>query len=232
MPQTPFTDKADSSSKARSGGGHSDKPPANRQQEQTRGAASNPADSRCRADLTQHILDSLPDRLAHSRGVACHAQFLTLTVGPHQAPLLVAAAWLHDIGYAAALRETDFHPLDGARHLRAIGWPPPVCNLVAHHSGARFVAPVLQLDGELDDYPFSEDPVSDALTVADQTTGMLGEAMTTDERMSDMLERHGPDSANARAHPQREPYLRAAAVRVAGRLDSIGVHTELAAMAA
>jgi HD domain len=184
------------------------------------------------ADLTHHILDSLPDRLAHSRGVSRRAQFFTLTVEPDQAPLLVAAAWLHDIGYAAALRETDFHPLDGARHLRAIGWPPPICNLVAHHSGARFVAPVLQLDGELDDYPFSEDPVSDALTVADQTTGMHGEAMTTEDRMSDMLERHGPDSANARAHPQREPYLRAAASRVAGRLDSIGVHAELAAIAA
>jgi hypothetical protein len=50
--------------------------------------------------------------------------------------------------------------------------------------------------------------------------------------MSDMLERHGPDSANARAHPQREPYLRAAADRVAKRLGSIGVHTELAAVAA
>jgi hypothetical protein len=70
------------------------------------------------------------------------------------------------------------------------------------------------------------------LTVADQTTGMHGEAMTTEDRMHDMLERHGPDSANARAHPRREPYLRAAAGRVAKRLDCIGVHTELAALAA
>ena len=184
------------------------------------------------ADLTHHILNAEPDRLAHSRGVARRAQFLTLTVEPHHAWLLVAAAWLHDIGYAAGLRETGFHPLDGARHLRAIRWPPAICNLVAHHSGARFVARVLELDRELNVYPFSEDPVSDALTVADQTTGMHGEAMNTEDRMSDMLERHGPDSANARAHSQREPYLRAAADRVAKRLDSIGVHTELAAVAA
>jgi hypothetical protein len=68
------------------------------------------------ADLSHHILDSLPDRLAHSQGVARRAQLLTLTVEPHQARLLVAAAWLHDIGYAADLRETGFHPLDGARH--------------------------------------------------------------------------------------------------------------------
>jgi hypothetical protein len=32
----------------------------------------------------------------------------------------VAAAWLHDIGYAPAIAEsgTGFHPLDGARYLR------------------------------------------------------------------------------------------------------------------
>lgn len=110
--------------------------------------------------------------------------------------------------------------------------PPAICNLVAHHSGARFVARVLKLERELDEYPFSQDAVSDALTVADQTSGPHGEAMTPDERMSDMLRRHGPDSANARAHPLREPYLRTAAARVAERLDSIGAElTELATAA-
>ena len=56
--------------------------------------------------------------------------------------------------------------------------------------------------------------------------------MTTEERMRDMLQRHEPDSANALAHPQREPYLRAAAARVAERLESNEVYTELDALAA
>jgi hypothetical protein len=159
------------------------------------------------ADLTQHILDSDPDRLAHSKAAARRAEFLTLTVEPECAALLVAAAWLHDIGYAPRLRDTGFHPIDGARHL------------VAHHSGARFVASILHLDRQLEAYPFSQDAVSDALTVADQTIGPKGQAMTLDERMSDMLKRHGPDSPNALAHPQREPYIRAAAMRVAARLE-------------
>jgi len=171
------------------------------------------------ADLTQHILDSDPDRLAHSKAAARRAEFLTLAVEPECAALLVAAAWLHDIGYAPGLRDTGFHPIDGARHLRAIGWPPAICNLVAHHSGARFVASILHLDRQLEAYPFSEDAVSDALTVADQTIGPKGQAMSLDERMSDMLERHGPNSPNALAHPQREPYIRAAAMRVAARLE-------------
>lgn len=134
------------------------------------------------ADLTQHILDSDPDRLAHSKAAARRAEFLTLTVEPECAALLVAAAWLHDIGYAPRLRDTGFHPIDGARHLQTIGWPPAICNLVAHHSGARFVASILHLDRQLEAYPFSQDAVSDALTVADQTIGPKGQAMTLDER--------------------------------------------------
>jgi HD domain len=171
------------------------------------------------ADLTHEILDSDPDRLAHSQAVARRAEFLTPTVEPKYAPLLVAAAWLHDIGYAPGLRDTGFHPIDGARHLQTIGWPPAICNLVAHHSGARFVARVLRLDRQLEAYPFSQDAVSDALTVADQTIGPKGQAMTVEERMSDMLKRHGPSSPNALAHPQRERYIRAAAMRVAARLE-------------
>jgi hypothetical protein len=44
-----------------------------------------------------------------------------------------------------------------------------------------------------------------------------------EERMSDMLRRHGPNSPNALAHPLRERYIRAAATRVAERLESPGV---------
>jgi hypothetical protein len=58
------------------------------------------------ADLTHDILHAVPDRLALSQGVAHRAHFLTLTVEPHQGRLLVAAAWLHDIGYAPDLADT------------------------------------------------------------------------------------------------------------------------------
>jgi putative nucleotidyltransferase with HDIG domain len=174
-------------------------------------------------DLTRYILYSDPGRLAHSEAVARRAVFLTLAVEPASASLLVAAAWLHDIGYAPGLGDTGYHPIDGARHLKSIGWPPAICNQVANHSGARFVAAVLELDRQLDEFHFSQDAVSDALTIADQTTGPHGEAMTVEERMSDMLRRHGPNSPNALAHPQRERYIRAAATRMAERLESRGV---------
>jgi hypothetical protein len=47
--------------------------------------------------------------------------------------------------------------------------------------------------------------------------------MTVEERMSDMLKRHGPNSPNALAHPLRERYIRAAATRVAERIEYRGL---------
>ena len=69
------------------------------------------------ADIAHYILRGAPERLEHSRGVAERSMFLTLAVEDDQAPLLVAAAWLHDIGDGPGLKTTGFHPLDGAQHL-------------------------------------------------------------------------------------------------------------------
>ena len=45
--------------------------------------------------------------------------------------------------------------------------------------------------------------------------------MTVDERLRDKLTRHGPHSPNARANPERDDYIRAAARRVAQRLAAL-----------
>ena len=63
--------------------------------------------------------------------------------------ILVAAAWLHDIGYAPELVETGFHPLDGARYLRRAGVDGQVVSLVAYHSCAQIEAEVRGLGDEL-----------------------------------------------------------------------------------
>jgi predicted hydrolase (HD superfamily) len=135
---------------------------------------------------------------------------------------LVASAWLHDIGYAPALRQTGFHPLDGATYLREQGWPGHVCTLVAHHSGSRFVARLCGLDGALQAFEFAEDAASDVLTAADNTAGQDGSLVTLSERLVEKLQRHGPDWPGARANPERDDYIRAAARRVVRRLAEIG----------
>ena len=90
--------------------------------------------------------------------------------------------------------------------------------LVAHHSGARFIADYIGLSDELAAYPFAVDALTDALTAADQTIGLRGREMTVDQRMDEMLQRHGPDSPQAVTHEIRSPYLRAAVARTERRL--------------
>jgi hypothetical protein len=175
--------------------------------------------------LAEDLLAELSARWQHTQGVAARAVSAVPAVPESDRPLLVAAAWLHDIGYAGPLRDTGFHPVDGARFLRQHGWPTTVVGLVAHHSGARFVAAVRDQTALL--IPFSDGrstdgPLADALTFADQTTAANGTVVGVDERMADMLRRHGPDSPNARCHDRRAPVLRAAVHRTEQRLRVAG----------
>lgn len=94
--------------------------------------------------------------------------------------LLVAAAWLHDIGYAPELRDTGFHPLDGARHLGSLGAAlSRLVRLVAHRSGAVYEAEQRGLTAQLDVYEREDCPVLDALIYADMTTGSVGRRSTS-----------------------------------------------------
>jgi putative nucleotidyltransferase with HDIG domain len=173
-------------------------------------------------DLAQTLLADLPERWRHTIGVARRAERVRGTVGSRSdGEVLLIAAWLHDIGYAATLRDTGFHPIDGARHLAEAGWPARISGLVAHHSASRYVADALGLMGQLDDFPAEQSPVSDALIYADQTVGPNGVTMNVEQRLADMLDRHGPGSSTAAAHAARAPALRAAVQRVDQRLAAL-----------
>ncbi|MGY1747528.1 HD domain-containing protein [Blastococcus sp. SYSU D00695] len=164
-------------------------------------------------------------RWPHVQAVARRAVVAAPTVPPPDRPLLMAAAWLHDIGYAPALRRTGFHPLDGALYLREQQWPPVVVGLVAQHSGARIVAAERGLADRLDRLTPDgcvQGPLADALTFADQTSGPDGRLMDVDERLDDMLRRHGTDSPNGRVHERRAPAVRAAVRRTEQRLQRLG----------
>jgi HD domain len=174
-------------------------------------------------ELARDLLGDLPARWRHTQGVARRAAEAACTVPEADRPRLVAAAWLHDIGYAAAVQRSTFHPLDGARYLHEHAWPEAVAGLVAHHSHARYVAAVRGLDAALDEFPadrYAGGPVADALTYADQTTGPDGEHMDVVDRLAEMLRRHGPDSPNGRVHGQRAPAIEAAVHRTERRLHA------------
>jgi len=171
--------------------------------------------------IAREMLADLPERWQHTAGVAGRAAELAAALG-ESPEVLVTAAWLHDIGYGEACRDTGFHPLDGARYLDRHGWPARISALVAHHSGACYVAEAHNVQDALRAYPREESPLADALTYADQTIGPAGRRMPVQQRMADMLRRHGPRSANAIAHRLRGPYLLALAHRVEHRLATAG----------
>lgn len=170
-------------------------------------------------DLARRLTTDQPRLFDHLRGVAVRAESFAPTVAAADRDALVAAAWLHDIGKVPALHDTGLHGVDGARYLRRAGWPARVYDLVAYHSGSRFIAPIRGLTDELGEFSDTgDDATADALTLADQTTSQDGAELELDERIADMLARHPPDSPSVLAHPVRESYLRTAAARVRARI--------------
>jgi hypothetical protein len=134
---------------------------------------------------------ALPRRWRHVQAVAAQAERLCRLPGV-SGELLVAAAWLHDIGYAPSLAVTGFHPLDGARFLRGEGAGGRLACLVAHHSCAVYEARVRGLDGVLlAEFEAEDSPTSDALVFCDLTVGPDGEPLTYWARIDEIKERYG-----------------------------------------
>jgi|SRR5271163_3978878 len=155
----------------------------------------------------QTRLAALPLRLAHIHGVAAAADSLRGHFDVEDGNCLVAAAWLHDIGYAPSLRLTGFHPVDGAIFARREGFDELVVSLVAFHSGAPAEAQERGINALS---AFSEPPqqMLDALTFCDLTTGPDGSAVAAHDRLEAVLRRYDPDDPVHRAvHSVRDELL-------------------------
>jgi hypothetical protein len=173
--------------------------------------------------VARNLLEKpLPRRWAHTRGVAATA--LTLSgIFDDDADLLVSAAWLHDIGYSPAIAATGFHPLDGARHLRDSEEADELlCRLVAHHTCALTEAAERGLADQLArEFPMPPDDLADALIYSDMTTGPDGQTMAVDNRIAEILARHGPEHPVSRARSKSTPQIAAAVARVTTKLSQL-----------
>ena len=137
------------------------------------------------------LAGALPRRWCHVQSVARRAAWAADTLSlPGE---LVAAAWLHDIGYAPGLVVTGFHPLDGARFLRRTGADGQVVSLVAYHSCALIEADIRGLAAVLAAEFAPANPVlADVLLWCDMTTGPDGDHVRPADRLAEIRQRYGP----------------------------------------
>ena len=142
------------------------------------------------AEQAAALLSPLGDRWSHTKGVAERARYVGEVLSEKDRALLIAAAYLHDIGYAPSLKRTGFHPLDGAYYLLSHG-QKRLASLVAYHSEAPFEAELRGLTAELDKIPREHSTLADALTYCDMTIGPTGRRVSFEERIEDILERYG-----------------------------------------
>ncbi|MEU3533924.1 HD domain-containing protein [Streptomyces murinus] len=173
------------------------------------------------------LAEPLPRRWEHSLGVANRARSLSPILG-RDSELLVAAAVLHDVGYSPSIAVTGFHPLDGARFLRdQEGADERVVRLVAHHSCALLEAEERGLRHELETEFERERPeLVDALIVADMTTTPDGEYTAPAARLSEIVQRYGPDTLVGRFIQRAAPEIHAAMERVESRMAAVAVGTQ------
>lgn len=181
-------------------------------------AAMGPMDVADARSLARYYLAiALPARWRHVTAVAARAEMFAERIDL-DAPALISAAWLHDIGYSPRIQSVGFHPLDGARCLRATGWPDDVCDLVAHHTCARLEAErrglLEPLDAEFVDRP---SPERDALWAADATTGPDGQPLTLQERVDEVIVRYGREHVVSECMLAIRPELEAAITRTRAR---------------
>lgn len=159
-------------------------------------------------------LSGLPSRRAHVVGVAATARSIAEQLGLTGRDEVVAAAWLHDVGYAEHLAVTGFHPVDGAMFVRDKGFPDAVVSLVAYHTGAETEAAERSLSDALAAFERPEPALLDVLTFSDLTVGPEGEPVEAEDRIAEILSRYPDRHPVNRAVVRSSPVLLAAAQRV------------------
>lgn len=174
------------------------------------------------SDTARRLLWGLADRWRHTQGVVARAESVAAAAELDDKEFLVAAAWLHDVGYSPRLIDTGFHPLDAARWLAGRGMDRSLVGLVAHHSCACFEAVERGLDAELNRFERVEGVLADALTYADMTTSPTGEGVSVEDRIAEVRSRYSANDPVHRAVTRARPEILAAVRRTEERVGQRG----------
>src|SRR6478735_2884086 len=161
------------------------------------------SESRSRS-VAREWVSGMPGRWQHLSAVGRLAECVRAQT-PGVSSAVVSAAWVHDIGYSAALVDTGMHAIDGARALQRFGAPSEVVALVAHHTGASFEAEERELANALLLFPHPDPEALDELTLLDLVVGPTGDLMSPAHRIEEILSRYGREEAVHRAVTRSAP---------------------------
>jgi hypothetical protein len=156
-------------------------------------------------------------RWAHTLGVVRLVKESLAMVAAEHRSVVLAAAYVHDLGHVRSLKATGCHSLDGAMFVRAAGHLD-LASIVAHHSGARCEARLRGLESEMARFTFVDLSALDLLTYSDLKTDHQGRRCSVDERLRGIAIRYGNDHIVTRALRLAEPELRQSVRRVESRL--------------
>ncbi|MFD1721369.1 HD domain-containing protein [Amnibacterium endophyticum] len=169
--------------------------------------------------LSRELLREDPQRMAHSAGVAHVVGRTATALALPERDLLVAAAWLHDVGYASPAVRRRVHGVDDAVRAEAAGMPPLVVELVAHHSCAVLEARRAGVHDVLRRFAPPPAPLMDVLDHADAVVSKQGLPRTSTIRLWEAVHRHQDDriryEALLVALPARERAVRRVEARLA-----------------
>jgi hypothetical protein len=167
-------------------------------------------------ERSRELLGGLGDRWFHVQGVVRKAREVSRTFGHTDGDHLVAAAHLHDIGYAPELRGTGAHQIDGALYVRSFGHER-LAGLVAHHSASRFELNLRGLADRLAAFPNEASDVTAALIYCDLTTGPSGSPVSLEERIAEVVQRYGTSHLVSQALIEATPVLAEAVAKTEDR---------------
>jgi hypothetical protein len=174
------------------------------------------------AEHAAELLFELPRRWLHTRGVVEGARRVSEAMVSDDGDVLVAAAYLHDVGYAPSLARTAFHPLDGAVHLRELA-EERLAGLVAYHSGAEAEAGLRGLGDQLAQFDRERSDVADTLRYCDLTTAPDGSIVRLDDRLAGIEARYDANGPVVRALRAARPEIQRAVGAIEARLARAGV---------
>lgn len=169
-------------------------------------------------DLAEGFVRGIAPRWAHVVAVGQTSEALRQAHPDRVGEAVLAAAWVHDLGYAPELAQTGLHALDGALALRRLGAPVEVVALVGHHTGAAFEAEERGMLEEWQRLPTPDPQALDILTMIDLAASPTGQPVRDVDRVDEILRRYEREHPVHKAVTRSQDELLASSARAKQRL--------------